>query len=83
MFVIVQWPNEDDAAPHVDDIRRYWSTLEPATDGYYTVDTANESSAVRYENYQANFQRLLALKKKYAAGNLFRLNANNDPARSM
>ena len=80
MFVIVQWPNEDDAAPHVDYIRRYWSTLEPATDGYYTVDTANESREVRHANYQANFPRLLALKKKYDPTNLFRLNANINPS---
>ena len=79
MFVIVQWPNEDDAAAHVDFIRRYWSTLEPATDGYYTVDTANESRQVRHGNYQANFPRLLALKKKYDPTNLFRLNANINP----
>lgn len=80
MFVIVQWPNEDDAKPHVDYIRRYWSSLEPATDGYYTVDTADESRAVRHGNYQANFPRLLALKKKYDPTNLFRLNANINPS---
>jgi len=80
MFLIVQWPNEDDAKPHVDYIRRYWSTLEPATDGYYTVDTADESRAVRHGNYQANLPRLLALKKKYDPTNLFRLNANINPS---
>ena len=80
MFLIVQWPNEDDSAPHIDYIRKYWSTLEPATDGYYTVDTSDESREVRHANYQGNFPRLLELKKKYDPTNLFRLNANINPA---
>lgn len=80
MFLIVQWPNGDEAGPHVDYIRRYWQTLEPHTDGYYTVDTSDESRAMRHANYQANFPRLMDLKKKYDPSNLFRLNANINPA---
>ena len=79
MFVIVTWPNEDDSAPHIDYIRNYWRALEPATDGYYTVDTSDESREVRHGNYQGNFPRLMALKKKYDPTNLFRLNANINP----
>ena len=80
MFLIVSWPNEDEASGHVDYIKGYWDTLAPATDGYYTVDTSDESRAVRHGNYQGNFPRLLALKKKYDPTNLFRLNANINPA---
>ena len=80
MFVIVQWPSEDEVGQHVDYIRRYWRDLEPHTDGYYTVDTADESRAVRHANYQGNFPRLMELKKKYDPSNLFRLNANINPA---
>ena len=80
MFVIVQWPSEDEVGQHVDYIRRYWRDLEPHTDGYYTVDTADESRAVRHANYQGNFPRLMGLKKKYDPSNLFRLNANINPA---
>ncbi len=79
MLPVVGWPMQDDAAPHIDYIRRYWRTLEPATDGYYTVDTADEAREVRHANYQGNFPRLLAIKKKYDPGNLFRLNANINP----
>ncbi len=81
MLVVVGWPLTNDSAPHVQYIRDYWKTLEPATDGYYTVDTAAESSAIRHGNYQGNFERLLAVKKKYDPTNLFRLNANVDPAK--
>ena len=80
MFVIVQWPGEGDSAPHVDYIRKYWKSLEPETDGYYTVDTSDESREIRHRNYQGNFRRLMKLKKKYYPTNLFRLNANINPA---
>ena len=80
MFVSVTWPKDDEPAEHVRYIKDYWSKLERATDGYYTVDTADESREVRHANYQANFPRLLELKKKYDPTNLFRLNANINPA---
>jgi hypothetical protein len=80
MFVSVTWPKEDEASRHVDYIRGYWGQLERSTDGYYTVDTSDESRAVRHGNYQGNFPRLLATKKKYDPTNLFRLNANINPA---
>jgi FAD/FMN-containing dehydrogenase len=80
MFVIVEWDKDAEAESHVRYIRDWWKQLEPATDGYYTVDTADESRAVRHGNYQGNFPRLLQLKKKYDPTNLFRLNANINPA---
>ena len=79
MYMFVSWPKESDSAPHIDYIRKHWAALEPATAGYYTVDTSDESREVRHGNYQANFPRLLALKKKYDPTNLFRLNANINP----
>ncbi len=80
MFVVVTWPGDDEAAGHINYIKNYWRSLEPATDGYYTVDTADEAREVRHANYQANFPRLMELKKKYDPTNLFRLNANINPA---
>jgi hypothetical protein len=80
LFVSVTWPKDDDPTEHVRYIKNYWGKLETATDGYYTVDTADESREVRHANYQGNFPRLLELKKKYDPTNLFRLNANIDPA---
>ncbi|MGB5689289.1 MAG: FAD-binding oxidoreductase [Woeseiaceae bacterium] len=80
LYAFVSWPMASDAAPHIDYIRRHWAALEPATDGYYTVDTTYESRGDRHANYQGNFPRLLALKKKYDPTNLFRLNANINPA---
>ena len=79
MFVSVTWPKDDAADAHVDYIRGYWSSLFPHTDGYYTVDTSDESREERHANYQGNFPRLLELKRKYDPTNLFRLNANINP----
>ena len=80
MFMVVSWSKDTDGTSHTNYIRNHWAALEPATDGYYTVDTADESREVRHANYQGNFPRLLALKKKYDPTNLFRLNANINPA---
>ncbi|NCF53039.1 FAD-binding protein [Gammaproteobacteria bacterium] len=80
MMVLTSWPLDTDGSPHMDYLRDYWSMIEPRTDGYYTVDSANESSKVRHGNYQGNFPRLLEVKKKYDPDNLFRLNANIAPA---
>ena len=80
MFVSVTWPKDDEAAGHINYIRDYWNSLFRYTDGYYTVDTADESREVRHGNYQGNFPRLMELKKKYDPTNLFRLNANINPA---
>lgn len=79
MFAVVSWPLDSDAGPHIDYIRNYWKSVDSATDGYYTNEVADEPQAQVNENYQANFPRLLEVKKKYDPDNLFRLNANIAP----
>lgn len=79
MFATVSYSLDDDPAPHIDYVRQYWKTLEPATDGWYTVEASEEPQRVLNANYQGNFGRLLALKNEYDPGNLFRLNANIKP----
>ncbi len=76
MFATVSWPLDADPAPHVGYVRSYWSTVEAATDGYYTNEVANEPQAQVNRNYQGNFPRLLEIKQKYDPDNLFRLNTN-------
>ena len=80
MMVLTSWPLDTDGSPHIDYLRDYWSTIEPRTDGFYTVDVANEAQQFVNNNYQGNFPRLLKVKKKYDPENLFRLNANIAPA---
>jgi hypothetical protein len=80
MLSLVSWPLERDRAPHVDYLRGAWSKLEPFTRGYYTNEVADEGQAVVDENYQGNLARMREVKKKYDPMNLFRLNANVQPA---
>jgi hypothetical protein len=80
MMVLASWPLDTDGSPHIDYLRNYWSTIEPRTDGFYTVDVANQAQQFVNNNYQGNFPRLLNVKKKYDPENLFRLNANIAPA---
>jgi len=80
MLVIVTWPLDSDATPHVNYIRKYWEDLEPYTDGWYTNEASDESVRVVNANYQGNFERLLKVKTQYDPDNLFRLNANIKPS---
>jgi FAD/FMN-containing dehydrogenase len=80
IFTTVSWKLDADRAPHVARCREYWAKLEPFTDGYYTNETADEGQRRIDDNYQGNLPRLRVVKKKYDPGNLFRLNANVQPA---
>jgi hypothetical protein len=80
MLSVVNWNLDDDAKPHMDYLRGYWPALERFTDGYYTNETADEGQRVVDDNYQGNLPRLREAKKKYDPKNLFRLNANVQPA---
>ncbi len=80
MFAVVSWSLADDPAPHIRYVKDYWSSLERFTDGYYTNEVGDEAQALVDDNYQGNIGRLRQIKKKYDPGNLFRLNANVQPA---
>ena len=60
-------------------VRRYYDAMEPYMKGYYT--NLNEEGVEKtWGNYGPNYPRLSELKTKYDPGNLFRLNANIQPA---
>jgi FAD/FMN-containing dehydrogenase len=80
MFCTVSWDPAQDGARHVDYIRKWWATLEPSTNGWYTNEISNESFAKVRANYQGNFERLVQVKGRYDPANLFRLNANVPPS---
>jgi hypothetical protein len=80
MFSAVSWPLTGDPTGHIAYLKRYWATLEPFTDGYYTNEVGDEAQRYVDENYQGNLARLRAVKRKYDPANLFRLNANVKPA---
>ena len=81
MMTVAGWPwGKADPAPHIAATRKYWSSLEKYSRGFYVNDMAREATAQDInENYRGNYQRLVALKKKYDPTNLFRLNPNVTP----
>jgi len=80
MVMLSSWDVPAETDRNVDWARGAWNRVEPLTQGYY-INTANADDAVRRvrESYGANFDRLVALKRKYDPANLFRLNANISP----
>ena len=60
----------------MDNVRRAWKGVEPFTSGYYVnALTGDEESRARLV-YGKNYDRLVTVKNRYDAMNLFRLNAN-------
>ncbi len=83
MMTMSGWRHGDDPADHIAATRRYWSTLEKFTRGFYVNDMPREATASDINaNYRGNYRRLAMLKTKYDPTNLFRLNANVQPARA-
>jgi FAD/FMN-containing dehydrogenase len=77
---IVDWAHGDDPREHIGWMRKYWATLEPFTQGFYTNDAGADTSAASVNvNYRGNYRRLVEIKQKYDPTNLFRLNANVEP----
>jgi hypothetical protein len=83
MMTLSGWPNgKEDPARHVAATRRYWSSLEPFTKGFYVNDVPREATARDVgTNYRGNQAKLVALKTQYDPTNLFRLNANIQPSK--
>jgi FAD/FMN-containing dehydrogenase len=82
MMTMAGYRHGDDPAAHIEATRRYWTTLEPFTRGFYVNDMAREATASDINaNYRGNYQRLVAIKSKFDPTNLFRLNANVQPTR--
>jgi FAD/FMN-containing dehydrogenase len=81
MMAVSAWrQGTEDVSVHMQATRKYWSTLEPFTHGFYVNDLAREATSKDInENFRGNYQRLLAIKKTYDPTNLFRLNANVQP----
>ena len=78
-ILLVDWPSNIDPTKHIAWLKKYWDTVVPHTDGFYTNDVVDESQKQIDENYLDNYPRLLALKNKYDPTNLLRLNANVVP----
>jgi FAD/FMN-containing dehydrogenase len=83
LYSLILQTSGDDPAEDAGNIgwaRSQWPLLEKFTDGFYANTNLSEVPTARVrEAYGGNYERLLELKRKYDATNLFRLNANIDP----
>ena len=78
-LLAVSWPITSDPTAQVAWLRKYWASVEPHMQGFYTNDIIDETQQQVDENYLGNYSRLVALKNQYDPTNLFRLNANVIP----
>jgi FAD/FMN-containing dehydrogenase len=60
-------------------VRRYYAAMEPFMKGFYT-NLHDDNAERTWGNYGQHYPRLAEIKKAYDPGNLFRLNANIEPA---
>jgi FAD/FMN-containing dehydrogenase len=71
------WNQPADAEASRRWVREGWQRIESFTDGFYTNLMAPDENARRLRaSFGGNFDRLLALKRRYDPDNVFRLNAN-------
>jgi hypothetical protein len=81
LMILSSWKADDRGDVHLRYGRRGWKSLEPFTHGFYTVEVVDgQDSGSINRNYQGNFARLAKIKKTYDPLNMFRLNANIEPA---
>jgi len=82
MMTVAAWRQGTvDPAAHMQATRKYWATLEPFSKGFYVNDLAREATSSQINsNWRGNYERIVKVKKTYDPTNLFRLNANIQPA---
>lgn len=79
---VASWNADADPEPHIAYLRSYWKTIAPFTHGFYTNVVEDATQKATNRNFRGNFDRLVALKTQYDPKNLFRLNANVEPAKT-
>jgi hypothetical protein len=80
-FMFLQWDDPAHSEPAISWARHVWKGLEPYSKGFYTNFMPADVGQPRVdENYGSNLKKLVAVKGKYDPTNLFRLNANIQPA---
>jgi hypothetical protein len=74
-------PNASDGAPHRAWIDELWQDVQPLGSGVYVnFLEAGESDRIRQAYPGDTYERLAAVKRRYATDNFFRLNQNILPA---
>jgi FAD/FMN-containing dehydrogenase len=79
--VMSQWLDPAQSELQIAWVRRVWERMEPLTSGgaYINHIAADDRPEKVRASYGSNYERLVALKRKYDPTNLFRLNQNIPP----
>ena len=81
MIFVATWPRGPGEQEHRAEVTRIWRQLKPYTRGFYGNDMAGGVSAGEVAaNFGSHAARLAEVKARYDPSNLFRLNANIEPA---
>jgi len=80
VLVIAQWADPADTQANIGWARTTFDSLRPSLSDrrYMNYMSADDAGFVR-EAYGANYDRLVAAKRRYDPGNVFRLNQNIAP----
>jgi FAD/FMN-containing dehydrogenase len=74
------WPDPADNQRNIQWVRDYYDATAPYSEegGYVNFMASDDQDRVR-ANYGGNYERLVAVKRRYDPGNLFHLNQNVKP----
>jgi FAD/FMN-containing dehydrogenase len=79
--ITAAWPPTDgDPDRHRAWVREAWEALRPHGDGVYANFVSDEGQAGVAYAYGPRLERLRALKRRFDPDNVFRMNANIEPA---
>jgi hypothetical protein len=82
MVIVAAWQDAHDDESRIRWVRDYYKTVAPHSEigGYVNFMGTDDQGKVQ-DNYGANYQRLVAVKRTYDPDNFFHLNQNIDPGR--
>ena len=74
------WPDATQDEANINWVRDYYMATAPLSEdgGYINFMSGDDQDRIR-SNYKGNYERLVAAKRKYDPGNMFRLNQNIRP----
>jgi FAD/FMN-containing dehydrogenase len=74
------WPDPADNQKNIKWVKDYYQAVHPhgSAGGYVNFMSGDDQDRIR-DNYKGNYDRLVAIKRKYDPGNLFHVNQNIKP----
>ncbi len=81
LLIVSQWPDPQDTEPNITWAKETFEALHPyMADRSYVNNLTAEDGRLVHHLWGANYERLVAAKRRYDPDNVFRLNHNIDPS---